>query len=147
MKSFYFLFDQLIDGRELGKISKKVKNVFSGSDNDLEIGLLICLVVIIILLLTYYVVLGNKTDRYNKNKNWYWLSFIGTSLCFVVTLLVFHYGVLKETDVFFKANKAVWYFSGVNALYCWVFFWPLSLIFNNFSKYYKFIPFNLISRR
>lgn len=91
----------------------------------------------------YYLLIGKTTDKYTNIGSWFVFGLINMFVVLIATLSVLAFGI-GETTSFSEIHIDFWIFSIVNGLvYGFIFYFIFSILINNFSRYSKYIPFNL----
>ena len=108
------------------------------------IGFLTLLFVSVSVVALYYVVIGRATDSFSKIGHWLFFMFINSVLIFVINLFLISSNVFESVD---GIPEDVIIFSLINGtVYAIVFYFILSLIFNNLSLHARFIPFDIFKK-
>jgi len=132
MESFYFWFVP----------TSSTFKVFT-LEHGFLISILILLFSSIIFCSIYYLILGKTTDRYSNTGSWLVFGLINMFFIFIITLSVLAFG-LGESVSLSEINSDYWVFSIVNGLiYGLIFYFIVSILMNNASRYSKYIPFKL----
>ncbi len=132
MDSFYFLFNP---GPCLG--------TFMGG--GFSYGFIVLIFSSIITAAFFYLVLGRLAGKHATYGKWFVFLFLNLFLIFLFSMLILSNSVFNIVGGLSAIPNCVWIFSILNAtLYGAVFYLIFSLLFNNLSKYSRYIPFNVI---
>ena len=136
MESFYFLFDP-------------PQTCLRGfiQDGGFTFGFITLIFSSIFTAGLYYLVLGRIAGRHATFGKWFLFMFFNMILVFTFTAILLSNSVFEIVGGITAVHDCIWFFAILNAtVYAIVIYFVISLIFNNLSKYSRFIPFNLFKR-
>jgi len=125
MENFYFLFEDL-------------DNWDTWNDIGYTVGFIILFATSLLVSAIYYLILGRKSMRYSTMGRWFLFGGVNFITVFVLTLII--EGISVFNLVFGEFFIKIWVFAIVNALYSFVLYILLSLVFKRFSIFSKYIP-------
>ncbi len=125
MENFYFLFEDLDNWDVWDEIG-------------FSIGFIILLTSSLLMNFLYYILLGRKSMRYSTIRKWLLFGVINFIIIFLITLVV--EGITVFELAFGEFFPKIWIFTIINALYGFVLYALLSMLFKRFSIFSKFIP-------
>jgi|GEM_PF-4757161 len=125
MENFYFLFEDL-------------ENWDIWEEVGYSAGFIILITTSLLINLIYYIFLGRKSMRYSTMGKWFLFGVINFMLVFLITIAV--EGVTIFNLSFGDFFPKLWIFTIINAIYGFVLYALLSIVFKRFSIYSKFIP-------
>jgi len=126
MEIFYFLFES-------------IENWDIWAERGYMLGFLVLFASTFFFLSLYYILIGRKTMSYATLGKWFLFGLFNAITVFIVTMLVEGFSVFENLSIG-DFSYEVWLFTMINALYAFVFYVLLSLLFKRFSIHSKFIP-------
>ena len=109
------------------------------------IGFLILIFSTILLTSVFYLYLGRRNSSFSSKGKWFLFLVFNILVVGLCSLFIINNVVFEEPEGF---NPEVGLFAIINGtIYAIVFFFVFSMIFNNFSLFSRFVPFNLFKNR
>ncbi|MFO7657166.1 MAG: hypothetical protein R6W78_08870 [Bacteroidales bacterium] len=106
-------------------------------------GALILIFSTLIVSSIYYLWLGRVTDSFSRIGKWFLFGIINSILILILCISIIGFRIGEYTQLS-AIHIDIWMFSIVNGLiYGFIFYLIVSILMNNFSKYSKYIPFNV----
>ena len=125
MENFYFLFEDL-------------NNWDIWDEKGYTTGFIILIVTSILITTIYYLYLGRTSMSYSTLGKWFLFGTLNSIFIFLITLIV--EGLTIFNLQFSEFAYSIWIFSLINAIYAFILYIILSLVFKRFSIFSKFIP-------
>lgn len=126
MENFYFLFDS----------STHFQLWY---EKGFTIGFMVLSFFTFLYLSVFYLLLGRKSMRFSSIGSWFFFGVYNLVTIFVITLLLEGFQVFELPD-FGDFYYEIWLFTIINALYGFVLYFLLSLLFKRFSIFSKYYP-------
>lgn len=126
MENFYFLFES-------------PDNWDIWDERGFTLGFLVLLASTLLFLSIYYIVIGRKTMSFSTLGKWFLFGLFNTITVFIITMLVEGFSVFGNLSIG-DFEYEIWMFTMINALYAFILFVLLSLLFKRFSIHSKYIP-------
>lgn len=126
MENFYFLFESL-------------ENWDTWDERGYTLGFLILIVSTLLFLSVYYLMIGRRTMGFSTLGKWFLFGLFNAIAVFVLTMLVEGFSVFDNLAIG-DFDYEIWLFTMINALYAFVLYALLSLLFKRFSIHSKYIP-------
>lgn len=126
MENFYFLFES-------------PDNWDIWDERGFTLGFLVLLASTLLFLSIYYIVIGRKTMSFSTLGKWFLFGLFNTITVFIITMLVVGFSVFGNLSIG-DFEYEIWMFTMINALYAFILFVLLSLLFKRFSIHSKYIP-------
>ncbi len=126
MENFYFFFES-------------IDNWDTWDHQGYTLGFFILFASTLLFLTVYYIFIGRKTMSYSTLGKWFLFGVLNTIAVFILTMLVEGFTVFGFNAVG-DFEYEIWSFTMINAIYAFVIFILLSLLFKRFSIHSKFIP-------
>lgn len=126
MENFYFLFDS----------STHFQLWY---EKGFTIGFMILSFSTLTFLSVFYLLLGRKSMRFSSVGSWFLFCVYNLVTIFIITLLLEGFQVF-ELPTIGDFYYEIWLFTIINALYGFVLYFLLSLLFKRFSIFSKYYP-------
>ena len=126
MENCYFMFNS-------------IENWDIWDQRGYTLGFLVLLFSTLLFLSIYYLLLGRKTMSYATLGKWFLFGILNAIAVFFITMLVEGFSVFSYISIGDFAYE-VWLFTMINALYAFILYALLSLLFKRFSVHSKYIP-------
>lgn len=125
MENFYFLFEDLNDW-----------DIWN--EKGYTTGFIILIAISLLITAIYYLLLGRTSMSYSTLGKWFLFGILNSIFVFLTTLLIQGFAIFDY--LFADFPYSIWIFSLINAMYAFMLYLLLSVVFKRFSIFSKFIP-------